>query len=99
MAWVKASIPVAAVRAGGMPTISSGSLIEICGVTRQSTMAILTFRSVSVMIQKRVISDAVPAVVLIAISGIISLLDLSIPSKSFILPPLAAMRPMPLAQS
>ena len=31
------------------------------GVTRQSTMHIFTFRVVSVMMQKRVISEAVPA--------------------------------------
>src|SRR5476651_339479 len=92
-------IPVSAVNEGGMPTIKSGSLIEICGVTRQSIIAILTLRSVSVIIQKRVISDAVPAVVLIAINGIMSLMDLSTPSKSLILPPLEAIRPMPLAQS
>lgn len=69
IAWVRASIPVAAVRAGGIPTIRFGSLIAICGVTRQSTIAIFTCRLVSVMIQKRVISEAVPAVVLTAIIG------------------------------
>ena len=46
-----------------------GLLIAICGVTRQSTMAIFTWRLVSVMIQKRVISEAVPAVVFTAIIG------------------------------
>ena len=50
------------------------------GVTRQSTMAILTLRLVSVMMQKRVISLAVPAVVLTAIKGGMALADLSTPS-------------------
>ena len=60
---------MAAVREVGMPRISSGSLTAILGVTRQSTMAIFTLRVVSVMMQKRVISEAVPAVVLIAMRG------------------------------
>ena len=73
-------MPVAAVRAGGIPFISSGSLMAIWGVTRQSTMAIFTFRRVSVMMQKRVISEAVPAVVFTAIRGIRGLVDRSTPS-------------------
>ena len=80
MAWVMASMPVAAVREAGIPFISSGSLTAILGVTRQSTMAIFTLREVSVMIQKRVISEAVPAVVLMAISGTTSWDALSTPS-------------------
>ena len=99
MAWVNASIPVEAVRAGGIPFISSGSLMAICGVTLQSTMAIFTLREVSVIIQNLVISDAVPAVVLTAIRGTMGLEDLSTPSKSAIFPPLAATRPIPFAQS
>ncbi len=59
-------MPVAAVRAGGMPIISRGSSMATLGVQRQSTMAIFTLRDVSVMMQKRVISEAVPAVVLTA---------------------------------
>ena len=59
-AWVSASIPVAAVRAGGIPTIRMGSLMATLGVMRQSTMAIFTLRALSVMMQKRVISEAVP---------------------------------------
>ena len=54
--------------------------MAICGVTRQSTMHLLTFRAVSVMIQNRVISEAVPAVVLMASSGTMGLEDLSTPS-------------------
>ena len=50
------------------------------GVTRQSTMAILTLRLVSVIMQKRVISLAVPAVVFTAIKGGMALVDLSTPS-------------------
>ena len=41
---------------------SSGSLMATFGVQRQSTMAIFTWVSVLVMMQKRVISEAVPAV-------------------------------------
>ena len=80
MACVRASMPVAAVRRGGMPFMRTGSLMAICGVTRQSRMAILTLRRVSVMMQKRVISEAVPAVVLMAISGTILFLEMSMPS-------------------
>jgi len=43
--------------------------------TRQSTIAILTFLLVSVTMQKRVISLAVPAVVLMAIKGGIAFVD------------------------
>ncbi len=75
-AWVRASMPVAAVSAGGMPTISSGSLMAMFGVQRQSTIAIFTWVSVLVMMQKRVISLAVPAVVLMARKGGIGLVDL-----------------------
>ncbi|KAF5032730.1 hypothetical protein DSECCO2_614130 [anaerobic digester metagenome] len=75
-------MPVAAVSAGGMPTISIGSSMAMPGVTRQSTMAIFTLREVSVMMQKRVISEAVPAVVFTARYGGMGLVDLSTPSKS-----------------
>jgi hypothetical protein len=43
-------------------------------------MAIFTWRASSVMMQKRVISLAVPAVVLMAISGSCGLLERSTPS-------------------
>jgi hypothetical protein len=69
-------MPVAAVSDGGIPAMSRGSLMARLGVTRQSTMAIFTLRLVSVMIQKRVISLAVPAVVFRGIA----LVDLLIPS-------------------
>ena len=65
-AWVRASMPVAAVSAGGMPTIRTGSSMAMPGVMRQSAMAIFTWREVSVMTANRVISEAVPAVVLTA---------------------------------
>lgn len=38
-AWVKASMPVAAVKPAGMPSISSESLMERNGVTLLSTIA------------------------------------------------------------
>ena len=79
-AWVNASIPVAAVKDAGLAVMSRGSSIAMSGVQRQSTIAILTWVSVLVIMQKRVISDAVPAVVLIAINGVIGTLLLSIPS-------------------
>ena len=50
------------------------------GVTRQSTMAIFTCVSELVMMQKRVISLAVPAVVLIARNGGMGFVDLLTPS-------------------
>src|SRR6266702_4214253 len=98
-AWVRASMPVAAVNDGGMPTIKSGSLMAMFGVQRQSTMAIFTWVSVLVMMQKRVISEAVPAVVLMARKGGIGLVDLLTPSKSRMLPPLPITIPTPLPQS
>ena len=49
-----------------MPIIRTGSSMATLGVQRQSTMAIFTLREVSVMMQKRVISEAVPAVVFTA---------------------------------
>src|SRR5919198_6763988 len=98
-AWVRASMPVAAVREGGMATMRTGSLMAMFGVQRQSTIAIFTWVSVLVMMQKRVISLAVPAVVLMARKGGIGLVDLLTPSKSRMLPPLPMTRPTPLAQS
>src|SRR6266567_1470259 len=98
-AWVRASMPVAAVSAGGLPTIRTGSLMAMFGVQRQSTMAIFTWVSVLVMMQKRVISEAVPAVVLMARNGGIGLVDLLTPSKSRMWPPLPITRPIPLPQS
>lgn len=80
IACVSASMPVAAVSPLGMPSISRGSLTATVGVHRASMMAILTWRCVSVMIANRVISDAVPAVVLTATSGAMSRLSLSTPS-------------------
>ncbi|MNE63530.1 hypothetical protein D3C80_1588860 [compost metagenome] len=80
MAWVSASMPVAAVSPAGLASISSGSLTDISGVTCLSTMAIFTWRLSSVMMQKRVISEAVPAVVLMAMSGSCGLAERSTPS-------------------
>lgn len=57
-----------------------GSLTDISGVTCLSMMAIFTWRASSVMMQKRVISEAVPAVVLMAISGSCGLAERSTPS-------------------
>ena len=60
-------MPVAAVRPLGMPSMRTGSLTATVGVVRQSMMASLTLRWVSVMMANRVSSLAVPAVVLQAI--------------------------------
>ncbi len=49
------------------------------------------------MMQKRVISLAVPAVVLMAMKGGMGLVDLFTPSKSWILPPLPDHHPDALA--
>src|SRR5574338_1074350 len=98
-AWVRASLPVAAVSAGGLPTISSGSLIATFGVQRQSTIAIFTCVLVFVMMQNRVISLAVPAVVLMARNGGMGFLLLSTPSYSRMFPPFAATMAIPFAQS
>ncbi|MNP79341.1 hypothetical protein D3C76_1771550 [compost metagenome] len=55
--------------------MSTGSLMESSGVTCLSTIAILTFLVVSVIIVNLVISLAVPAVVLIATNGTIGFFD------------------------
>ncbi|MCY1443302.1 hypothetical protein D9M71_597080 [compost metagenome] len=73
-------MPVAAVRPLGMAAINAGSLTDSKGVTLRSTMAIFTWRASSVMMQKRVISLAVPAVVLMAINGSCGLAERSTPS-------------------
>ena len=73
-------MPVAAVKLAGLSSISSGSLTERMGVVCLSTIAIFTWRASSVMMQKRVISLAVPAVVLIATKGSCGLADWSSPS-------------------
>ncbi len=73
-------MPVAAVSPLGMATINAGSFTDSSGVTLRSTMAIFTWRASSVMMQKRVISLAVPAVVLIATSGSCGLAERSTPS-------------------
>jgi len=73
-------MPVAAVSPFGMPTMSLGSFTASVGVIRQSTIAIFTCRVSSVMMQKRVISAPVPAVVFTATIGIIGLVLLSTPS-------------------
>ena len=73
-------MPVAAVSEAGMPSIMLESFTDRKGVTCLSTMAIFTWRVSSVMMVKRVISDAVPAVVLTASSGSCGLADLSTPS-------------------
>ncbi|MNH34137.1 hypothetical protein D3C79_947120 [compost metagenome] len=73
-------MPVAAVNPLGIPAINAGSLTDNSGVTLRSTMAIFTWRASSVMMQKRVISLAVPAVVLMAINGSCGLAERSTPS-------------------
>ena len=73
-------MPVAAVRPLGLASISWASLTDSSGVTLRSTMAILMWRSSSVMMQKRVISLAVPAVVLMDTSGNCGLVERSTPS-------------------
>ena len=60
--------------------MTSGSLMETFAVTLQSTIAILTFLFVSVIMQNLVISEAVPAVVFTATYGTKGFLDWSIPS-------------------
>ena len=49
MAWVRASMPVAAVRPLGMVDIMSGSMTAICGMSCGSTQTNLRFFSGSVM--------------------------------------------------
>lgn len=67
MAWVRASMPVAAVTAGGMSSITLASSTAISGIRFGSIITSFTCRSSSI-IPLLVISAAVPAV-LMATSG------------------------------
>ena len=68
-AWVSASIPVAAVMAGGKPAISSGSSAAIFGTRRVSTITSLLRRCGSAITAATVTSEPVPAVVGTAYTG------------------------------
>ncbi len=77
----------------------TGSLIATVGVILAVAKIIFTWMSVLVMTANRVISLAVPAVVLIAIKGGSGLGTLSIPAKSRMSPLFVATMPIPLVQS
>ena len=63
MSWVMASIPLAAVVAGGTVVVSSGSIRAICGRIRSSRRLFLKGGSYEEMTALRVASAPVPAVV------------------------------------
>jgi hypothetical protein len=69
MAWVRASMPVAAVTAGGISSITLASSTAISGMMFGSIITSFTWRSLSIITALLVISAAVPAVVLMATSG------------------------------
>ncbi len=79
MAWVSASMPVAAVRAGGMESIISGSLTEMVGSMSRSFRVILLWFA-SEITANCVTSLPVPAVVATAIRGGMGVLTLSTPA-------------------
>ena len=68
MAWTMASMPVAAVTAGGRPSVSMGSSRAISGSSWGDTTPVLVVSPVVTMAMG-VTSDPVPAVVGIWISG------------------------------
>src|SRR5205809_465279 len=69
MAWVSASMPVAAVTLPGSPSTSSGSRKAMRGAASGEPIVNLNFASGSVMTRKGVTSLAVPTVVGTAKSG------------------------------
>ena len=69
IACVSASMPVAAVMAGGRPVISAGSSAATLGTSRVSTITILLLRSGSAITAATVTSEPVPAVVGTAYTG------------------------------
>ena len=69
MAWVSASTPVAAVSAGGMPKVSSGSRMAASGMRYGEITSSFSWAAVSVMIVVPDTSLPDPAVVGIARIG------------------------------
>src|SRR4030042_7030113 len=69
MAWDMASIPVAAVIAGGKPTVTRGSRMATGGRRGGSDIRFFTLGSWSLMVANMVTSLAVPEVVGIAMWG------------------------------
>ncbi len=70
MAWLNASIPVAAVIAGGEVMVKIGSTIAIVGIKAGCLIIIFTSLFVLVITVASVASEPVPAVVGIAMCGI-----------------------------
>ena len=68
-AWVRASIPVAAVTLAGILSITEGSSTAISGMRLVSIITSFTCRWLSIITALLVNSAAVPAVVLMAING------------------------------
>ena len=99
-AWVRASIPVEAVMAGGRLKVTLGSSTAYLGISGKSLMAYLYRVSASVITAARVVSLPVPAVVGMAMSRGSRLWTLRIP---FIFARdwcgLAILAPVALAQS
>ena len=69
MQWARASRPVPAVMAGGMPTVSSGSQITIFGIMSGWKITFLVCVASCVITPARPTSDPVPAVVGTAMIG------------------------------
>ena len=99
IACTKASIPVAAVMAWGIPNINIGSLKETNGMFRQETTTNFKWVSSLLITAWRVNSEPVPAVVLTAISGGRGLLKVSIPANLVMSSPLVRIIPIPFPQS
>ena len=99
MAWVRASIPVNAVRLFGMVAVISGSARATFGASRGLLTVNLNFAAVSVMTEPKVSSLAVPAVVGTAMIGRGRTEVVNRPSYSLTLPPAAATMATALAQS
>lgn len=69
MAWVKASTPVAAVNAGGIPYVSRGSRMAISGTRYMEMTSSFSWAASSVMIVVPETSLPEPAVVGMAMIG------------------------------
>src|SRR5512133_1712088 len=82
-AWVIASMPVQAVRYGGMVRMSAGSTIAREEMMFGSKITILYIFWVSVMTEAQLVSEPVPAVVVMASWGtVIGFLVVHIPLNS-----------------
>src|SRR5471030_148164 len=99
MAWVRASMPVAAVTLAGIATMIAGSSTAISGIRLASMITSFTWRWLSMITALLVSSAAVPAVVLMATKNTPGFFTLPTPEYAVTGPGLAVRILTPLAVS